>query len=128
MPQLVLGPLLRYVGETEAVIWVETSDACEVEVLGTRDRTFCVCDHHYAIVRCGGLEPGTWHEYEVLLDGERAHARAAKVEEELQVARDEIARLQGLLERSAEVVAAMKRSPSWRLTAPLRRLKRPFSR
>jgi hypothetical protein len=70
MPALELGPLLRYVGETEAVIWVETDGPCEVEVLGSRDRTFCVCDHHYALVCCGGLEPGTWHEYEVKLDGE----------------------------------------------------------
>jgi hypothetical protein len=76
MPSLVLGPLLRYVGETEAVIWVETDMACEVEVLGTRERTFCVCDHHYALVCCGGLEPGAWHEYEVLLDGERVWPRA----------------------------------------------------
>ena len=75
MPSLVLGPLLRYVGETEAVIWVETDEPCEVEVLGTRERTFCVCDHHYALVCCGGLEPGTWHEYEVLLDGERVWPR-----------------------------------------------------
>jgi hypothetical protein len=72
MPSLVLGPLLRYVGDSEAVFWVETDEACEVEVLGARERTFCVCDHHYALVCCGGLEPGTWHEYEVLLDGERA--------------------------------------------------------
>ncbi len=70
MAELVLGPLLRYVGETEAVIWVETDAPCEVEVLGTRERTFCVCDHHYALVCCGGLDPGTWHEYEVRLDGE----------------------------------------------------------
>jgi PhoD-like phosphatase len=71
MPSLVLGPLLRYVGETEAVIWVETDSDCEVEVLGTRERTFCVCNHHYALVCCGGLERGSWHEYEVRLDGER---------------------------------------------------------
>ena len=76
MPSLVLGPLLRYVGETDAVFWVETDAPCEVEVLGTRDRTFCVCDHHYALVCCGDLEPGTWHEYEVLLDGERVWPRA----------------------------------------------------
>ena len=24
---LVLGPMLRYIGETEATVWVETSDA-----------------------------------------------------------------------------------------------------
>jgi hypothetical protein len=71
MPSLVLGPLLRYVGETEAVLWVETDSACEVEILGTRERTFCVCDHHYALVCCGGLDRGSWHEYEVRLDGER---------------------------------------------------------
>ena len=35
MADLVLGPLLRYVSETEATIWVETSERCEVEVLGT---------------------------------------------------------------------------------------------
>jgi PhoD-like phosphatase len=70
MASLLLGPLLRYVGEREAVIWVETDVACEVEVLGTRERTFCVCDHHYALVCCGGLEAGVWHEYEVRLDGE----------------------------------------------------------
>jgi PhoD-like phosphatase len=71
MPELVLGPLLRYVGETDAVIWVETDAPCEVEVLGTRERTFCVCGHHYGLVRAGDLEPGAWHEYQVLLDGER---------------------------------------------------------
>jgi hypothetical protein len=69
---LVLGPLLRYVGETEAVIWVETDAACEVEVLGSTERTFCVAGHHYGLVRAEGLEPGAWHEYEVLLDGKRA--------------------------------------------------------
>jgi phosphodiesterase/alkaline phosphatase D-like protein len=71
MASLVLGPLLRYVGEREAVIWVETSEPCEVEVLGAREQTFCVCRHHYALVCCGNLEPGTWHEYDVKLDGER---------------------------------------------------------
>ena len=40
VPDLVIGPLLRYVGETEAIVWVETDSPCEVEVLGTRDRTF----------------------------------------------------------------------------------------
>ena len=71
MPSLVLGPLLRYVSETDAVLWVETDSACEVEILGTRERTFCVCGHHYALVCCGGLERGSWHEYEVKIDGER---------------------------------------------------------
>ena len=70
MPSLVLGPLLRYVGEDHAVIWVETDGPCEVEVLGARERTFHVEGHHYALVHPTELESGAWHEYEVRLDGE----------------------------------------------------------
>src|SRR5215210_2954685 len=69
---LLLGPMLRFVGEREAVFWVETDARCEVEVLGARERTFCVEGHHYALVHADGLEPGTRYGYEVLLDGERA--------------------------------------------------------
>jgi hypothetical protein len=72
MPDLVLGPLLRYVSETEATVWVETSEACEVEVLGRREPTFGVCGRHYALIRIEDLEPGGFYEYEVTLDGARA--------------------------------------------------------
>jgi hypothetical protein len=72
VPELLLGPLLRYVGETEATIWVETDSPCEVEVLGTRERSFHVCGHHYALLRCTGLARGSWHEYQVRLDGQLA--------------------------------------------------------
>lgn len=71
MPDLVLGPLLRYVSQTEATVWVETSEPCEVEVLGRREQTFGVGGHHYALVRVEGLDPGGFYEYEVALDGER---------------------------------------------------------
>jgi hypothetical protein len=71
MASLVLGPLLRYVGETEATVWVETDAPCEVEVLGRREPTFTVEEHHYALVRLEGLEPGSFNEYGVSLDGER---------------------------------------------------------
>jgi len=71
VPDLVLGPLLRYAGETDATVWVETDAACEVEVLGCRSRTFDVEGHHYALVHVSGLEPGGTYEYEVLLDGEK---------------------------------------------------------
>jgi hypothetical protein len=71
MPALLLGPLLRYVSETEATVWVETDAPCEVEVLGRREPTFSVAGHHYALVRVEGLDPGGFYEYEVHLDGER---------------------------------------------------------
>src|SRR6266566_6394229 len=68
-PLLILGPLLRYAGETEATIWVETDRACEVEILGHQARTFEVSGHHYALVVIGDLRPGTEREYQVALDG-----------------------------------------------------------
>jgi PhoD-like phosphatase len=71
MANLVLGPLLRYVGERDATVWVETDDPCEVEVLGHTARTFAVRGHHYALVRIEGLEPGGSYPYEVVLDGQR---------------------------------------------------------
>src|SRR5918995_1544653 len=70
MAGLVPGPLLRYAGETNATVWVETDTACEVEVLDCRSRTFHVEGHHYALVHVAELEPGGVYEYEVLLDGE----------------------------------------------------------
>jgi hypothetical protein len=71
MAKLILGPMLRYVGDTEAVVWVEADEPCEVEVLGHTEPTFHVGGHHYALVVVDGLEPGAAHEYEVTLDGRR---------------------------------------------------------
>ena len=69
MPDLVLGPLLRYVSDTEATVWVETDAPCEVTVLDRSARTFTVAGHHYALVVIDGLEPGSTLPYEVALDG-----------------------------------------------------------
>ena len=68
-PELVLGPMLRYVSETEATIWVETDRKCQVEVLGRGAPTFEVAGHHYGLVVIDGLAPGSEHEYQVMLDG-----------------------------------------------------------
>ena len=71
MPELILGPMLRYLDESQATIWVETDAPCEVEVLGRKEPTFCVEGHHYALVPITGLEPGETYPYEV-----RARRRA----------------------------------------------------
>jgi len=71
MPELVLGPVLRYVDATEATVWVETDAGCEVEILGCTEHTFHVAGHYYAIVHVTGLEENQEHPYEVALDGER---------------------------------------------------------
>ena len=60
MARLILGPMTRWAGTSEATVWVETDAACEVEVQadgapGVRQRTFCVESHHYASVRVRGL-------------------------------------------------------------------------
>ena len=68
-PVLVVGPLLRYVGETAATIWAETDRACRVEILGRETATFEVAGHHYVLAVIDGLEPGRDYEYQVALDG-----------------------------------------------------------
>lgn len=69
MPNLRLGPLLRYVGETEATIWVETDCACVVEALGHSSRTFHIEGHYYAVVHVTNLERGRTYPYTIRLDG-----------------------------------------------------------
>ncbi|BDZ57440.1 alkaline phosphatase D family protein [Barrientosiimonas endolithica] len=75
MPDLVLGPLLRHVGERTASVWVETADFCTVTVRAGEQswsmRTFRVQDHHYALVQVDGLEPGSVQDYTVEIDGEQ---------------------------------------------------------
>ena len=70
MPDLVLGPLLRYVSDTEATVWVETDAPCTVTVLERSATTFTVAGHHYALVVIDGLPPGSTLPYEVHVDGE----------------------------------------------------------
>jgi PhoD-like phosphatase len=72
MANLVLGPMLRYVSDTEATVWVETDEPAEVAVLGHRAPTFGIAGHHYCLIAIGGLEPGTSTPYEVAIDGKRA--------------------------------------------------------
>jgi hypothetical protein len=67
--RLLLGPMLRYVDDSTATIWCETSDAGVVEVLGRTARTFNVRSRHYALVVVDGLEPGSTTEYDVRVDG-----------------------------------------------------------
>jgi hypothetical protein len=67
--ELVLGPMLRYAGTESATFWVETSSACEVEILGRRTATFSVEGHHYALLLVEDLEPGHVTPYDVRLDG-----------------------------------------------------------
>src|SRR3712207_741420 len=79
-PSLILGPLLRHVGSSDATVWVEADAPCEVEVLAGgsphSSRTFGVEGHHYALVVITDLEPGSSYEYSVSLDGERAWPEA----------------------------------------------------
>jgi PhoD-like phosphatase len=63
--------MLRYVGETDATVWVETDAPCTVEACGTSARTFEVDGHHYALLCIEDLEPGETRPYTVSLDGEQ---------------------------------------------------------
>jgi hypothetical protein len=77
VPELILGPLLRYAGTDDATIWVETDAPCTVEVAiegadACSRRTFAVQGHHYGLLHCVGLQPDGTAPYEVRLDGETA--------------------------------------------------------
>ena len=61
---LLLGPVLRHVGETTAQVWVQTAHAATVTVHGEHGLaagvgTFEVSGQHYAIVGVTGLAPGS---------------------------------------------------------------------
>ncbi|NNE12157.1 MAG: alkaline phosphatase family protein [Ilumatobacter sp.] len=71
VPELVLGPLLRYVSDTEATVWVETDSPCTVRVLDATTTTFEVGGHHYALVIIEGLRPASITPYQVHLDDRR---------------------------------------------------------
>jgi len=77
--KLLLGPMLRYVDETSATVWVETDAPSLVtvtaggavtattgdgagELRGTAN-TFQAEGHHYALVELTGLAPGAIHEW-----------------------------------------------------------------
>lgn len=72
---LVLGPMLRYVDETTASVWVETRSTARVRVSAAGREweagTFSVHGHHYALVEVDGLEPGSSSPYTVAIDGQR---------------------------------------------------------
>jgi phosphodiesterase/alkaline phosphatase D-like protein len=71
---LLLGPVLRHVGQTTASVWVQTGQAARVDVVtegtgvGTA-RTFEVAGHHFALVAVTGLPPDSTVAYRVLVDG-----------------------------------------------------------
>ena len=67
---LVLGPVLRHVGDTTAAVWVQVAHRATVSVLGCSTPTFEVAGHHYALVAVTGLEPDTSYTYDVRVDGD----------------------------------------------------------
>lgn len=72
---LVLGPLLRFVGEHDASVWVETAAPARVTVAADgrawHAASFVVEGHHYALVLLDGLEPGRTYDYTVSVDDEQ---------------------------------------------------------
>ncbi|KQW53818.1 glycoside hydrolase [Nocardioides sp. Root1257] len=72
MTTLILGPLLRYVDDATATVWVETAEASEVTVVAGEHRaaarTFGVHGRHYALVELTGLPPGSRTPYVVRVD------------------------------------------------------------
>ena len=70
---LVLGPMMRFVDETSASVWVESRAAARILVRADgrswEAPTFAVHGHHYALVEVDGLVPGTITPYTVEING-----------------------------------------------------------
>jgi hypothetical protein len=64
--ELRLVPLLRYVDETRATVWVETSSACSVEALGHTDMPYWMVTNSDEPARC--VTPGRRSRPEVAND------------------------------------------------------------
>ncbi len=62
--------MLRYVDDSVATVWVQTDVPCEVEILGARERTWCVEGLHFALVAVAGSAQDGDVPYEVRLDGQ----------------------------------------------------------
>ena len=69
--EILIGPMLRHVGETSATIFLETDSCAQVEINGAVTSTFEVGGHHYALVMLENLHPGSITEYSVSLNGTR---------------------------------------------------------
>lgn len=77
--KLVCGPLVRYIDRTSAVIWLETDEQLEIEVLikplisystsvdqSYRSWAIRVDKFYYAWIHCNFLLPDTWYSYRII--------------------------------------------------------------
>ena len=75
-PEILVGPLLRYVDATEATVWVEVSAPCRVTIRAGREEitepSWGVFGHHFAVLHLRELREGTETPYEIQLDGHTA--------------------------------------------------------
>ena len=75
-PEILVGPLLRYVDSTEATVWLEVSAPCRVTIRAGEQElsepSWGVFGHHFAVLHLRDLPEGAETEYEVALDGEAA--------------------------------------------------------
>ena len=73
-PEILVGPMLRYVDRTDATVWVEVSRPCRVTIRAggceAVEDSWGVHGHHFALLHLSGLESGAEIPYQVELDGE----------------------------------------------------------
>ncbi|KAA0918777.1 alkaline phosphatase D family protein [Dietzia sp. ANT_WB102] len=71
-PEILVGPMLRYVDSTDATVWVEVSAPCEVTIHAgdevVTERSWGVHGHHFAVLHLRHLPEGEVTPYQVSLD------------------------------------------------------------
>ena len=72
-PEILVGPMLRYVDSCDATVWVEVSAPCLVTIRAggeeVSEQSWGVHGHHFAVLHLRDLEEGVATTYEVTLDG-----------------------------------------------------------
>ena len=79
VPDLVLGPLLRYVGETEASSGSRPTRPARSRCSARASAPSAWRATTTRSSAAAASSPGTWHEYEVRLDGERVWPRGRRL-------------------------------------------------
>ncbi|GCE49312.1 PhoD-like phosphatase [Thermosporothrix hazakensis] len=82
MPHLSIGPILRAIDSSHALLWAELSEPCIVTVIAQKEgasalervtayaHTIRVGNHYFAAVLLQGLEPASWYRYTMLTSTE----------------------------------------------------------